>query len=78
MRTHAKVTPELRRWIITQTEAGQTPDKLLEAMIKLGWPEGAALEVMERALTEKVAQIRAKETASEAALGLGSSPESGS
>ncbi len=78
MRTHAKVTPELRRWIITQTEAGQTPDQLLEVMIKLGWPEGAALEVMERALTEKVAQIRAKETASEASPSVGSGPESGS
>ena len=78
MRTHAKVTPELRRWIITQTEAGQTPDALLEAMIKLGWPEGSALEVMERALTEKVAQIRAKEAASDAAPGVEPSSESGS
>lgn len=78
MRTHAKVTPELRRWIITQTEAGQTPAALLEAMIKLGWPEGAALEVMERALTEKVAQIRAKEAADETAAGSGPHSETGS
>jgi len=61
MRTHGKVTPELRRWIVTQTESGQTPEAILEALIKLGWPEGAALDVMERALTEKVAQIRVKE-----------------
>ncbi len=78
MRTHAKVTPELRRWIITQTETGQTPEALLQAMIKLGWPEGAALEVMERALTEKVAQIRAKDAASETVPGVEPSPESGS
>ena len=78
MRTHAKVTPGLRRWIITQTELGQTPDKLLDAMIKLGWPEGAALEVMERALTEKVAQIRAKDVANNAAPGVETSSESGS
>lgn len=76
MRTHAKVTPELRRWIITQTEAGQTPEALLEALVKLGWPEGAALEVMERALTEKVAQIRAKEAASEAIPGAEPDTES--
>ena len=78
MRTHAKVTPELRRWIITQTEAGQTPDALLETLVKLGWPEGAALEVMERALTEKVAQIRAKEAASEASSDAEPREESGS
>jgi prolyl 4-hydroxylase len=63
MRTHGKVTPELRRWIVTQTEAGQSPEALLEALISFGWPEGAALEVMERALTERVAQIRAKQSA---------------
>ena len=46
--------------------------------VKLGWPEGAALEVMERALTEKVAQIRAKEAASEASSGVEPGEESGS
>jgi hypothetical protein len=44
----------------------------------LGWPEGAALEVMERALTEKVAQIRAKDVANNAAPGVEPSSELGS
>lgn len=61
--SHSRVTPELRRWIITQIETGQTPEAVLEAMRGNGWPEGAALDVMERTLRMRVAQIKAAENA---------------
>ena len=65
--SHSRVTPELRRWIVKQIEAGQTPEALLEAMIGNGWPEGTALDVMERTLRMRVAQIKAIETAAQVA-----------
>lgn len=64
--SHSRVTPELRRWVITQIEAGQTPESVLEAMIGNGWPEGTALDVMERTLRMRVAQIKANENAARA------------
>jgi hypothetical protein len=65
--SHGRVTPELRRWIIKQVEAGQTPEGLLQSMIANGWPESVALEVMERTLRIRVAQIKAGENTKEAA-----------
>ena len=65
--SHSRVTPELRRWVITQIEAGQTPEAVLEAMIGNGWPEGTALDVMERTLRMRVAQIKANENAARVA-----------
>jgi hypothetical protein len=65
--SHGRVTPQLRHWIIQQIEAGQTPDSVLESMIGNGWPEGTALDVMERTLRIRVAQIRAAENAQRAA-----------
>jgi hypothetical protein len=65
--SHSRVTPELRRWVVTQIEAGQTPEAVLESMIGNGWPEGAALDVMERTLRMRVAQIKANENAARAA-----------
>lgn len=67
--SHSRVTPELRRWIITQIESGQTPEAVLEAMIGNGWPEGTALDVMERTLRMRVAQIKANENAARAMSG---------
>ena len=65
--SHGRVTPQLRHWIIQQIEAGQTPDSVLESMIGNGWPEGTALDVMERTLRMRVAQIKAIETAAQVA-----------
>jgi hypothetical protein len=59
MRTHRKVTPELRRWIVKQIEAGVQPQPLLESMIQQGWPEGAALDIIERTLRARAAQLQA-------------------
>jgi hypothetical protein len=59
--SHGKVTPQLRHWIIKQIESGQSPESVLKSLVGNGWPEGAALEVMQRTLRARVAQIRARE-----------------
>ncbi|MBM4198081.1 MAG: hypothetical protein FJ167_03945 [Gammaproteobacteria bacterium] len=61
--SHGRVTPQLRHWIVKQIEAGQSPESVLESMIRNGWPEGTALDVMERTLRMRVAQIKAVENA---------------
>ncbi|MFM7395750.1 MAG: hypothetical protein ACKO42_01360 [Gammaproteobacteria bacterium] len=64
--SHAKVTPQLRLWIIKQIESGQSPDSVLQALVAKGWPEGAAIDVMQRTLRARVAQIKAAENAEKA------------
>lgn len=64
--SHAKVTPQLRLWIIKQIEAGQSSDSVLQALVVKGWPEGAAIDVMQRTLRARVAQIKAAENAEQA------------
>jgi hypothetical protein len=59
VKRHAKVTPALRRWIIEQIEQGESPEKLLQQLIDKGWPEGTALDLLERTLRTRVAQISA-------------------
>jgi hypothetical protein len=59
MRQHAKVTPALRRWIIDQIERGQSPKTVLQHLLDKGWPEGTALELLERTLRTRVAQVSA-------------------
>lgn len=59
--SHGKVTPQLRHWIIKQIESGQSPESVLKSLVGNGWPEGAALEVLQRTLRARVAQIRARE-----------------
>ena len=59
--SHGKVTPQLRHWIVKQIESGQSPESVLKSLVGNGWPEGAALEVMQRTLRARVAQIRARE-----------------
>lgn len=62
MKRHGKVTPELRRWITSQIEAGRSPVELLNSMTAQGWPEGAALEIIERTLKTRLAQLKARAT----------------
>jgi len=61
--SHGRVTPQLRHWIVKQIEAGKSPESVLELMIRNGWPEGAALDVIERTLRMRVAQIKSVENA---------------
>lgn len=48
--TTQDITPELRRWIITQAQAGHTPEALLASMRASGWDESAAVQAMEDTL----------------------------
>ena len=65
MKREGKVTAALRHWIVTQIEAGQNPEALLDLMMRQGWSEGTALEVMERTLRTRAAQLLAKKSASD-------------
>lgn len=67
MKSHAKVTPELRHWIVSQIELGRSPVELIKAMTDKGWPEGTALDIMERTLRTRVAQLKAKQNQEESA-----------
>ena len=50
--TQAKqqVTPELRKWIVEQAEAGHAAESVLRAMIASGWSEEVAVDAMESTL----------------------------
>ena len=53
------VTPELRRWIIEQAQAGHAPDSLLASMRASGWQEDAAIAAMEEVLSGFLAEQHA-------------------
>jgi prolyl 4-hydroxylase len=53
-----QVTPELRRWIVAQAEAGCRPEDVLEAMKNSGWDEDVAIAAMEQTLTERLRELR--------------------
>ncbi len=53
------VTPELRRWIIEQAQAGCHPNDVIAAMINSGWQEDVAALAMEQTLTQHLAAVRA-------------------
>lgn len=48
-------TQELLDWIVDGARAGQTPEQLLDAMTRVGWPEETAIEAMEQALRTAMA-----------------------
>ena len=48
--TQQQVTPELRKWIIDQAQAGHTAESVLKAMLASGWKEDVAIEAMETTL----------------------------
>ena len=45
-----QVTPELRKWIVDQAQAGHSADSVLKAMLASGWSEDVAIEAMENTL----------------------------
>ena len=53
------ITPELRRWIIDQAEAGCRPQDVIEAMKTSGWNEDVAVKAMENTLREHLATLPA-------------------
>ena len=57
--THIQqVTPELRRWIIAQAEAGCVPEDVVKAMVASGWDEEVALDALEQTLRGHLASLR--------------------
>jgi prolyl 4-hydroxylase len=48
--TRQQVTPELRKWIIEQAEAGHSAESVVKAMLASGWSEDVAVEAMESTL----------------------------
>lgn len=63
MKPTARLTPETRRWIIAQAEAGLPADRLLQSMVAAGWTEDAALDALESTLRLKVAEIESRPSA---------------
>ena len=45
-----QVTPELRKWIVDQAQAGHGAESVLKAMLASGWSEEVAVEAMENTL----------------------------
>lgn len=45
-----QVTPELRKWIVDQAQAGHSAESVLKAMLASGWSEDVAIEAMEATL----------------------------
>ncbi len=51
------ITPELRRWIIDQAEAGCRPQDVIESMKASGWNEDVAIKAMEQTLREHLSTL---------------------
>ncbi|MFM7432878.1 MAG: 2OG-Fe(II) oxygenase [Gammaproteobacteria bacterium] len=60
MSTPAEDTPELRQWIIRQTEAGRSPNDLLTELAARGFGEEQAVDVMTAALQARLDSVRAR------------------
>jgi prolyl 4-hydroxylase len=45
-----QITPELRRWIVEQAQAGHAAEAVLRTMIASGWQEDVALDALESTL----------------------------
>ncbi len=56
------ITPELRRWIVAQAEAGCRPEDVLQAMKTSGWDEDIAAAALEQTLLERLAELRPQAT----------------
>ena len=48
--TSQPITPELRKWIVEQAQAGFPPETVLKSMLASGWSEDVAVEAMESTL----------------------------
>ena len=55
-----RLTPDLRRWIIAQAEAGHPPEVMLKSMTDAGWTEASALDALESTLRLKAAEIESR------------------
>lgn len=55
------VTPELRRWLIEQAEAGHAAPVILQTMIDAGWEEDVAVDALEATLREHLNEIAVRQ-----------------
>ena len=51
------ITPELRRWIIEQAQAGFSAPVVLQSMRDAGWDEDGAADAMETTLQEHLNEL---------------------
>lgn len=57
MSASSQDTPELRQWIIRQTEAGHSPQTLLTELVANGYDEDQAITFMTAALESRVTEL---------------------
>ena len=62
------ITPELRRWIVAQAEAGCQPEEVVQAMVASGWHEDVAIEALEQTLRGRLEEVRQMQQAPAAAV----------
>ncbi|MGZ5181087.1 MAG: 2OG-Fe(II) oxygenase [Ramlibacter sp.] len=53
--TQQQITPELRKWIVEQAQAGHAAEAVLRSMMASGWQEDVAIEAMETTLKDHLA-----------------------
>jgi len=68
------ITRELRHWIVTQAEAGCTPESVLQAMKASGWQEDIAIHALETTLSD---HLRGRGLSPEAIVATAQSTEGG-
>jgi len=66
------ITPELRRWIVAQAEAGCQPEEVVQAMVASGWHEDVAIEALEQTLRGRLEEVRQARTGAGAVAQPGS------
>jgi prolyl 4-hydroxylase len=62
------ITPELRRWIVAQAEAGCQPEEVVQAMVASGWHQDVAIEALEQTLRGRLEEVRQLQMAPAAAV----------
>jgi len=56
-------TPDLRRWLLQQTESGRPPDELLAELMRRGLAEDQAVAIMTATFEARLAEVKAKKNA---------------
>ena len=54
------ITPELRRWIVEQAQAGQGASAVLQSMLAAGWAEDVATQALETSLHDHLDELAAQ------------------
>ena len=73
--SHQPISDDLRRWIVSQTEAGCGPEDLLTAMRASGWADSVAMAALEQTLRQRLAELDAAPAATNATGPASAVPE---